>query len=369
MRLELGALRLYRNRLADARRDLELAVHALPDSVRAKRLLAECCYRMDDYPEAARLFRAAGDTAVALKLESFGTTQPYRVEGTRAELPFVVREPLPLVEVSVNGGLPVTFLVDTGGGEVVLDPGFADSAGVRVFGAGMATFAGDRRARVTQGRIDRLSLGAVIVHDVPVHLLSTRAWSAALGRPVMGVIGTILLSRFRATLDYPEGRLVLEPRTPRAAALASPGRHDLPFWMAGDHLLLGEGSLESGPSHLFLIDTGLAGLAFTAPLATLAEAHVAIADTLAGGGIGGGGRLSVAPFSIGRLALGDVVERDLTGVYGPFPASLEHGQGFRVAGLVSHAFFRAWRVTLDFDAMRIVLEPPATPPVASPTIK
>jgi hypothetical protein len=43
-------------------------------------------------------------------------------------------------------------------------------------------------------------------------------------------------------------------------------------------------------------------------------------------------------------------------MHGPFPASLERSQGFRIGGIVSHAFFRPWRVTFDFEAMRLSLD-------------
>jgi len=61
---------------------------------------------------------------------------------------------------------------------------------------------------------------------------------------------------------------------------------------------------------------------------------------------------------VDRLTLGDVQHTDINGVYGVFPESLERGQGFRIAGLVSHQFFRSHSVTFDFDGMRMLLREP-----------
>lgn len=59
------------------------------------------------------------------------------------------------------------------------------------------------------GRIDSLSLGELEIRNVLVHILSTKAFSAAAqGKPVSGIIGTVLLYHFLTTLDYPGGALV-----------------------------------------------------------------------------------------------------------------------------------------------------------------
>ena len=49
---------------------------------------------------------------------------------------FVKTDPLPLVNVRVNGGDEVTFFIDTGGSEVTLDTDFAKELGVPQFGDG-----------------------------------------------------------------------------------------------------------------------------------------------------------------------------------------------------------------------------------------
>ena len=146
-----------------------------------------------------------------------------------AEVAFVQTDPLPIVEMRVNGSEPAFFVVDTGGGELILDPGFADKVGARRFGKRTATFAGDATAEVELAHVERVALGTVTVYNVPVRLLPTGRFSAvAWGRPIAGVLGTTLLRQFRFTLDYAGGRLRLgrlgSDSTPESGEMVEPLR-------------------------------------------------------------------------------------------------------------------------------------------------
>jgi hypothetical protein len=164
------------------------------------------------------------------------------------------------------------------------------------------------------------------------------------------VIGTTLLSHFRATLDYAGGALVLERQTSHAATTTPAAQ--IPFWLVGDHFILAEGRLNDAPPALFFVDTGLAGFAFTGPESELKaggiEPPAVQPDT-----DGGIGTAPHAIFEIKRLSLGRVERKDLQGLYGPFPPSLETALGVRVAGIISHGFFRPYAVTFDFQRMTI----------------
>src|SRR5438045_6185015 len=77
-------------------------------------------------------------------LASFKGQMHYELKGTgtSARIKFVKVDPLPLVNVCVNGGKEVTFSIDTGGSEVTLDTDFAEELGVPEFGAVQGTFSG-----------------------------------------------------------------------------------------------------------------------------------------------------------------------------------------------------------------------------------
>ena len=354
-----GQIALFANRLADAKRFSEQARAAGATPIRVAALLGEVAYRQDDYAAAAAQFKLAGREARAAKLASFGASEPWRIEGPDSvSIPMLQVDPLPLISMSINGRGPYFFLIDTGGSELVLDPLIADTLGLQRFGEEMGTFAGGRKSGVVQSRIASVGLGALTVHDLPIGLLDTKRFAPiALGRPVAGVVGTVFLYHFCATLDYPHARLVL---TRRGVARPSEQALEIPFWMAGDHFMVASGTVDSSGTKTWFVDSGMAGPSFTAPASTLADARIPLPDTSTSRtGIGGGGPVRAAPFRVRRLTLGPAEATDLLGIFGAFPPTLERGFGFQIDGIVSHGFLRSWSVTFDFERMLILLAKPA----------
>ena len=151
------------------------------------------------------------------KLESFKGQTPYDLqgEGEVTRLKFVeTTGPLPVISVRVNGGDEVTFFIDTGGSEVVIDTDFAKELGLPQFGTVQGTFSGGQQAAVGQSRIASLTLGDWTVNNLPVATLPLRQLSEGLGvKRIDGIIGTTLFYHFLATLDYPKGELVLRRKT------------------------------------------------------------------------------------------------------------------------------------------------------------
>src|SRR5205823_10816496 len=131
--LQLGRIALLSNRLDEAQKWLEKAISLQPKETDAKVMLAELFYRRDDFQKAAaslsgldvssnKLIIEQYPTLNVAKLESFKGQTPYELHGNGAStrLKFVKTDPLPLVNVRVNGGDEVTFFIDTGGSEVAL---------------------------------------------------------------------------------------------------------------------------------------------------------------------------------------------------------------------------------------------------------
>ena len=355
-----GSLALFDNRLREARPLLLEAARRGASYRRVEAMLAETWYREDQFDSAAVHFRRAGREGMARKLDSFRGRRPNRIVGPSADtLRFLQTDPLPTVELTVNGRGPFLFLIDTGGGELTLDPTFGDSVHAARFGAESGQFAGGKRRDVLHATADSVQIGRFVVHEVPLLLLDTSRLSGVVGGArVAGILGTTLLGRFRFTLDYRDGALVLERRSPTSPvpAPAGPHRAVLPFWLAGDHFMLARGTIGASPEVTWFVDTGLAGAAFTGPTSTLSLGGIALTDTASFTGEGGGGSVRVTPFLVPRLTVGPVRRDSLLGMVGAFPPSLETSLGPRVAGLVSHAFFRESRVTFDLDRMQLTIE-------------
>ncbi len=359
-----GRIALLDNKLDEAEKWLTAANKLKSDSKEALPFLAEVFYRRDEFERAAPLLRTLGKEAMAKQLESFRGLVPYELVGKAQalHLKFVNTDPLPLVSIRVNHSEEVNFLIDTGGSEVIVDSEFAEKTGVRQFGQDLRTFGGGKAAAIAFGHIDSLTLGDLEVRNVPAHVLSTQPFSgAARGKPVSGVIGTVFLYHFLATLDYPSGQLILKRRTKKnLRQLETRAKIEkqivIPFWMAGDHFMVDWGRVGKSAPVLLFVDTGLAGGGYTGPRSVLDEAGIKLSEEKASEGVGGGGRIKIVPFDIDELALSGARERNLKGFFGPFPMSLEYSLGFRVGGIISHQFFRPYALTFDFTGMRLFLK-------------
>ncbi len=363
--LRLGEIALLGNRFAEAERRLRKAGELRPDEKSPKSLLAEVYYRQDGFKQAARLRREVGPEAVADKLASFNGLVPNQLLGDADEtrIDFVQTDPLPVIKARVNGGQEVHLLIDTGAAELYLDPEFAESVGAVVSGSTTGVYAGGKQAATGQGRIGSIRLGDFELRNVPVLLLPTRRMPfGPPGAQIEGVLGTAVLYHFFSTLDYPRGQLVLRRKTDKARAeldrlAQSPGTHVVPFWMAGSHFMVAWGRVNDAEPCLLFVDTGLAGGGLTCHESTIKAAGIDLTGLPSGEGIGGGGPVKVTPFTVERLSLGDAVQTNIRAFAGGLPPDAEYRHGFRVGGIISHAFFRPYALTFDFEKMRFLLGP------------
>ena len=121
--LQLGRIALLSNRLDEAQKWLEKVLVIQPGDTDAKVMLAEVFYRRDDFQKAAaslkgvdvssnKLINEQYPTLNVAKLESFKGQKPYDLQGKgeSTRLKFVRTDPLPIVNVRVNGGHEVAFL-------------------------------------------------------------------------------------------------------------------------------------------------------------------------------------------------------------------------------------------------------------------
>ena len=370
--VQLGRIALLANRLDDAQMWLERAIALHPDDADAKVMLAEAFWRRDDFQKAAAALNGVEVSSNQLlisqypalnvaKLESFKGETPYEVqgEGQVTRVKFLKTDPLPLVSVRVNGGDEVTFFIDTGGSEVALDTEFAKELGLPQFGEVQGTFSGGQNAKVQQTRIDSLALGDWTVKNLPAITIALRQLSESFGvKRIDGILGTTLFYHFLATLDYPQGELVLRRKDAKSleqfAAESSTRSVAVPFWMASDHFMVGWGRVETLPPTLLFVDTGLAGAGAKLAEPVIKQAGIKLEEDKAYEGAGGGGKLKIVPYTVSRLSFGDIEERNVPGLYdGPFP--WENSFGFNLAGMVGHDFFKPYAVTFDFEGMRIFL--------------
>jgi len=209
-----------------------------------------------------------------------------------------------------------------------------------------------------QATIDTISFNEVVVHHVPVNVLPTEGAPAPAGIHLDGIIGTNLFYHFLTTLDYVHGRLILAPRSSSAQFEASAKSHGdsiVPMWYVPDHFLFARAEV-NGASALFNIDTGGDDVGVQVSKSMLAKGQVHLDKSHPGHMAGPGGDIVTIPFKA-TVAIGKTAMNDVPGIY--MPDGDQYGIfPFTVGGTISHKFFRTRIVTLDFAAMRLVIENP-----------
>jgi predicted aspartyl protease len=399
--LQLGYIALLSNKLDDAESWLHKALDLKHGDADAKIMLAESLYRRNDFFHAARAMAGLGpedaaklknySTLNAAKLESFRDDDPYKLErgaGETTRIPFLQSDPLPVVEVRVNGAGPYAFFIDTGGSELLLDSELARELKVKPMGAVEGTFSGGAHAPVENGRIDSVTLGAWTLKNIPVGMIPLRSMSSGFGvKQINGCIGTNVLYQFLATIDYRGHELILRRKTaanlkrfdaagapdlppvgkrgrsraPGGQANGKAGANGatvtsgivVPMWMAGDHFMVAWGRVNTQPMSLFFVDSGLAGAGVKLAESTLQQAGIKLDESKATAGEGGGGALKIIPYTVSAFTVGEISEENVAGLYdGPFP--WENEFGFHLAGMFGSDFLKSYAVTFDFVGMRII---------------
>jgi len=370
--VQLGRIALLSNRLDDAQKWLEKAITLQPANADPKVMLAQAFYRRDDFQKAAvalygvdvssnKLIINQYPTLNVAMFESFKGQTPYELhgDGTSTHVKFLKTDPLPLLNVRVNGGKEVTFFIDTGGSVVTLDTDFAKELGVPKFGGVQGTFSGGQHTEVQIGRIESLTLGDWTIKNLPTAMMPLRQLSEGFGvKQIDGIIGTTLFYHFLTTMDYPHGELVLRRKDAKNLEefKKSPGKRVVvPIWMAADHFMVGWGRVATLPPSLLFVDTGLMGAGVKLAESVIKEAGIKLDESKATEGAGGGGTLKIVPYTVHQISFGDIKEENVPGLYdGPFP--FENMFGFHLAGMVGHEFFRPYAVTFDFQNMQIFLQ-------------
>jgi len=292
-----------------------------------------------------------------MRQRSFGGDL-YQIEDTAGtgSAPFVITDPLPVVHVTI-GGRQATFLIDTGGPDIMVRRPLADALGLPITEGGMGVFAGGRQARVDHTVVPEMEIGGIRIRNVPAGVNSAADGLTLPGVEIDGVIGTGLLMHFLSSIDYCTGQLVLQPRSASTVfetLAAQGGANVVPFWLVADHFMFARGKINQLEG-LFYIDTGLAGGGLVASRATLDAAGVTVDESKTLAGRGGGGAVQFVPFRAGAT-LGKLTRSDLPGVYIPGGSDPLAALPFHSTGIISHSFFRQSRLTFDFEAMKIVTQ-------------
>jgi hypothetical protein len=270
---------------------------------------------------------------------------------------------MPGIHVRLNGQ-PQVARLDTGGSFIHLTRSQADALGVRYAGCGR-DFAGLRTAELCHGVAD-LELGSARFRNCPVlvhsdEAMPVRTVADAFNAEMNLVIGTCLLERFLSTIDSPGRRLVLSRRGNLSARSDHMARldgraYEVPFALLGSHLMIARGTIGTDRRVSFFIDSGLAVFRQDQGQAALLLRDLTVREW----GIESPKADEFAEIRA-PVALGAAAQLGLKAYVVPERTWRAFGDwsGMNVAALLSHAFFRHYRWTIDFDRHVFTLQKPA----------
>ena len=257
--------------------------------------------------------------------------------------------------VSVNGGPPGTFILDTGAGTSPLDQDYAKGLGIEGRPGGRAMgAAGSVELLLATGVTYRFN--GIEIAPERVALLPLAPVSLRIGRPVVGVLGRDVFRRFVTEFDYGNSQVTLHPPDayqPPAGAVA------IPFEAAHGGLprIDAKITLEDGRTidARFLVDSG-AGAAVVLKRHFVNTHGIDTSKAMESpGGLGVGG---AARARVGRIRSLDVggftIERPVTMFSLATAGALASEES---DGLIGGEILRRFTMTVDAGRSRLLFVP------------
>ena len=159
-----------------------------------------------------------------------------------------------IVKAKVNDKEELTFVIDTGATQSVLDRSVAKTLG-KCEDSNLTMTTGSGSVNLSYLTIPSLTLGSLKLKDIHFAVADLAAFSQILGKRPSGLIGANILRRFLVSIDYPQKKLVLaHPTNVKVGreTMVIPAKPAL--GMSG---VLVDGELD-GQKLSFLVDTGAA---------------------------------------------------------------------------------------------------------------
>ncbi|MFI5370957.1 MAG: PDZ domain-containing protein, partial [Candidatus Eisenbacteria bacterium] len=309
--------------------------------------------------DSTRVNETLSDTLFAAR-EAGPTGVHFQGGGHSATIPFDYSARHVWVKVSVEGGPFVDFLLDTGASITVLDSAYAVSRGIAVQGRVQVSGAGSDQGGASLSEIkglfvpgpdgEGIELGPekVAVLSLAPHL-EPFFW-----RPIAGVLGYDVISRFALTLDYDAATLTLADPT---GFQPPKGGTAMPFELAANIPVI-DATLDSTLGGRFRIDVGSGSTVdLHGPFVRAHDLreHTGTKLTALGGGFGGtfsGDIARMKRMQIGPFGWDDPIVI-LSGATEGGLASEDY------AGNIGNQVLERFRVTFDYTRKTVWFEPGA----------
>lgn len=305
---------------------------------------------------AGLLLGAAVGTAAPAQ-PSPGPAIHFAAGGRTAPIPFDADFGLIFLRAAVNGGPPLTFLLDTGFEGSALDAGRARAQGLAVHDSSEVAAPGGAievgKLAAASLAVSGLEISALVLDAIPLAGLAS-----VIGRRLDGIIGHDVLERLVVVVDH--GRREVQFFDP--ATFDPKGRGEaVPVEIVGREPLVAVSIVEPGRADIvgrFKLDTGSADVAgLNKNFLESARLPRPGARTLAGPGAAVGGETAGIVFRVGGLRLGSFLLRS------PVIGATLDSSGFENradAGTIGGGLLSRFTLVLDLPHGRILLAPNAS---------
>ncbi|HET8773515.1 MAG TPA: aspartyl protease family protein [Thermoanaerobaculia bacterium] len=357
----LGSAYLAAGRYDDARGRLRKALDLDPFRATYAQVawdLSQVEYLSNNYESSLEWASIARERGLSIRqwhldyLQTLIDVPVYRFSGAPSDaLRFKFGHPdVPRIDVRINGTHPVEGIIDSGAVLSIISKRLATSLPVKPLGKTEGTFYGllGEPIAVTFGILESVSLGDIVVHNVPVAIMPDDKMKFLISKRegtqfhMDFLLGSNLLKEFRLELNFDRGHVVFTRLTERRPA----ADQNLFFEGFRPHV---RGSINRHAWFLFILDTG-SEITFlnesrlsSLPVPALSGTHSAMLQGL-GGAMKRGAKLEDVEIGLDRWG----------GKFRTIPmyAADERDQS---AGIIGQNYLKNFNVVIDFGRMRVDL--------------
>jgi predicted aspartyl protease len=304
----------------------------------------------EDALESVDLLAAFDDTVFARPGASDRTLGP----AAHAVLALTRKGEHHFAQVSVNGGAPRTFLIDTGAGLTAISRELADTLGLAL-GDPLSIVGLGGGVEARSANLESIGFGGLKRSDVTCLVLDFAEMRSNMGLDVEGILGFSALNKYAVTFDFAAGTIELAENARRRSP--GPGGARVPMQMLGGQALV-DGKVDGVPAGAFILDTG-SWITFVPR--SVARKVQSLRRVPGVPFVGADGRVLEAEAVRARsLAIGAArVDRPIllsaTGGGASDPVGLTLASGDR--GVLGANVLRRFRITLDYPRGELVLDP------------
>ncbi|MCS6873966.1 MAG: aspartyl protease family protein [Pyrinomonadaceae bacterium] len=369
----LGLLDFYENRLQESLGKLEEAHFLEPDEPDYLFSMAQVSARLELYKQAANYYQKfleiAPPTDVDRRERIKGLMKFLRYVGDQGKLyslsgadrtsvTMKLMRDRPAIPVYIGKHKePFNFVLDTGSGISVISERTAERLGIKPIARGGKArgIGGDGKFEIIYGFLSSIKIGDIKIENVPVYIRKFHSSQ----ENVDGYIGLSVISKFLATIDYGSLQFTLIRRDDKRAFDFTPAAKTKFFKLrlTPSGYLSGEVFIDGVESPLnFIVDTGASISVISDELASLEPIRqFASEEKLVV--IGAAGIAEDVPsYILPKITFAEQTRENLKAIVLNLDV-INETAGFYQAGILGSNFLKHYRLTFDFVASKVYLEP------------